>query len=285
MRVFKNPEQLRLALRGERQNRRSIAFVPTMGNLHAGHMALVERARVLSECVVTSVFVNPLQFDRAADLEAYPRTLERDARMLSEAKVQYLFAPEVQDMYPAPPDEGTRVTVTGISERHEGEYRPGHFTGVATVVTKLFNIVRPDIAIFGEKDYQQLQVIRKLVFDLNLPVKIVSVPTQREADGLAMSSRNGRLSAEERNIAPRLYKVLTFIERAIRSRDFDHRVLEQHGDKLLRQAGFQPEYLRICHAGTLEQSLPRDDQLVILAAVWLNAVRLIDCLPINLKSG
>ncbi|MGF1545790.1 MAG: pantoate--beta-alanine ligase [Thiotrichales bacterium] len=285
MRTIRNPEQLRLALRGERLNRRNIALVPTMGNLHQGHLDLVRRARQLSDCVVVSLFVNPLQFDREADLRAYPRTLENDTRMLLEAKVNYLFAPGQEDMYPAGQEQDVRVKVGGVASRLEGQFRLGHFDGVATVVTKLFNIVQPDIAVFGEKDYQQLQVVNLLVRDLNLPIKIVALKTTREPDGLAMSSRNGRLTRTQRLVAPRLYKILQFIEKAVRSGRFDLRKLEDQALSLLRKAGFRPEYVEICHAQTLRPAAQSDRRLVILAAAWLGEIRLIDNIPLELKSG
>lgn len=285
MRTIRNPEQLRLALRGERLNKRSVAFVPTMGNLHQGHIDLVHRARALSECVVVSIFVNPLQFDREADLRAYPRTLENDTRMLLDAKVNYLFAPRQEDMYPGGQDQDVRVKVGGVASRLEGQYRLGHFDGVATVVTKLFNIVQPDIALFGEKDYQQLQVVKVLVRDLNLPIKIVALATTREPDGLAMSSRNGRLTPAQRRVAPRFYKILQFIEQAVLSCRFDVRKLEDQALTLLRKAGFRPEYVEICQAQTLRPAAKGDRRLVILAAAWLGEIRLIDNILLELKSG
>jgi len=193
----------------------NVAFVPTMGNLHAGHLSLVQVARAKADRVVASVFVNPLQFGAGEDFDSYPRTLERDAEMLEREGTDLLFAPTVQTMYPKPQDEQTRVEVPGISGLLCGATRPGHFAGVATVVCKLFNMVQPDLAFFGKKDFQQLMVIRRMVEDLAMPVRIAGVETMREADGLAMSSRNGYLTNAERQVAPGLYKTLTEVRDAL----------------------------------------------------------------------
>ncbi len=283
MRQVKNPDELRAALRGPRLNGQSIGFVPTMGNLHDGHLALVRQARARCDRVVVSIFVNPLQFDRAEDLAAYPRTLEADARRLAEAGVDVLFAPPARELLGEDPDGLTRVEVPRLSERLEGAARPGHFTGVATIVTKLFHLVQPDVAVFGEKDWQQLLIVRKLVRDLNLPVQIESVPTVREPDGLAMSSRNAYLGAEERARAPRLYRILSALAEAIRVGKRNYRDLEKNGMDLLRKFGFRPEYIAICQARTLRPAEPGDEDLVVLAAAWLGKARLIDNIPLNLK--
>ncbi len=283
MRQVKNPDELRAALRGPRLNGQSIGFVPTMGNLHAGHLALVRQARVRCDRVVASIFVNPLQFDRSEDLAAYPRTLEEDARRLAEEGVDVLFAPAARDVLGDDPKGLTRVQVPRLSERLEGAARPGHFTGVATIVTKLFNLVQPDVAVFGEKDYQQLLIVRKLVRDLNMPVQIESAPTVREPDGLAMSSRNAYLTPEQRARAPRLYRIISALAEAIQVGKRNYRDLEKNGMDLLRKFGFRPEYVAICQADTLLPANPGDRDLVVLAAAWLGRARLIDNVPLRLK--
>ncbi|MFW6191476.1 MAG: pantoate--beta-alanine ligase [Thiohalospira sp.] len=268
--------KVRTAVSGWRARGDYIGLVPTMGNLHDGHMRLVEAARQAADRVVVSLFVNPLQFAPGEDYERYPRTFEADAARLAEAGADLLFAPEVATLYP---DQGvrptTRVEVPGLSDILCGAGRPGHFTGVATVVTKLFNIVRPDAAWFGEKDYQQLLVIRRLVADLCLPVEVFGVPTVRESDGLALSSRNGYLTPEQRAAAPALYQALTA------ARD---RVLEgaepgaaaEAGWRQLTEAGFEPEYFTIRRAADLDEPGADDRDLVALAAARLGEARLID---------
>jgi pantoate--beta-alanine ligase len=247
-----------------------------MGNLHAGHIALVARARELADRVVATVFVNPTQFVAGEDYARYPRTLENDSRLFAAAGVDLLFAPAVDEIYPEGPEMKTRIEVTALDGRLCGAFRPGHFPGVATVVAKLFNLVQPDMAIFGEKDYQQLLVIKRLVRDLFMPVEIVGHPTVREADGLAMSSRNAYLSAEEREIAPRLYASLQAAAQDLAAGNGDLAAIESAGLENLTKLGFKPDYFSVCSAESLEPPHHHEAELVILAAAWLGRARLID---------
>lgn len=266
------------------RGRQRLAFVPTMGNLHAGHLALVRRARELAERVIVSIFVNPLQFGQGEDLASYPRTLARDAELLAAEGVDWLFAPPVAVMYPRPPATQTRVRVPDISDRLCGASRPGHFEGVTTVVCKLFNMVRPDVALFGQKDYQQLLVIRRMVEDLAMPVDIIGVPTVRESDGLAMSSRNGYLTAQERAIAPALYRVLQDTAARLRQGEMPA-ALEQAGAAAIDAAGMRCDYLAIRRRTDLAAPGPADRALVILAAAQLGRARLIDNLEADRSAG
>jgi len=269
-------DKLRNAVGEFRHRGQSIGFVPTMGNLHEGHLALVRYAKEVADTVIVSIFVNPLQFDKADDLQAYPRTLEEDIRALKALDVDLLFIPEVSDIYPSDLSTVARVEVPGISERLEGASRAGHFTGVATVVAKLFNLVQPDIAVFGEKDYQQLAVIHKMVKELNFPIEVLSIPTVRESSGLAMSSRNNYLSEEQRSQAARLSQILNQLADSIRSGERNYRKLEDNGSEMLLKSGFKPDYLEVCHSKTLLPASDADDSLVILVAAWLGPARLID---------
>lgn len=260
----------------------NVAFVPTMGNLHAGHLSLVQAARIKADRVVVSIFVNPLQFGAGEDFDSYPRTLESDAEMLEPEGTDLLFAPTVQTMYPKPQDEQTRVEVPGISGQLCGATRPGHFAGVATVVCKLFNMVQPDLAFFGKKDFQQLMVIRRMVEDLAMPVRIVGVETMREPDGLAMSSRNGYLTASERQVAPGLYRTLTDLRGALVAGERDYAALEQQAGERFEERGLRPDYVVIRRADDLGVPGDRDTELVILAAAYLGKARLIDNLEVTL---
>lgn len=253
-----------------------IGFVPTMGNLHDGHLALVERAKALVPRVVASIFVNPLQFGEGEDLDSYPRTLEEDAAKLSAAGVDLLFSPEIGEMYPAGRGFATQVEVPGLSDILCGTYRPGHFRGVATVVAKLFNIVQPDAAVFGEKDYQQLVVIRRMVADLCVPVEVVGVPTVRESDGLAMSSRNSYLDAGERRIAAELHRTLRWVAERLAAGEEDYRALEAQGMERLAHASFRPQYVSVRAADGLGAPSGGERRLVALAAAYLGKTRLID---------
>lgn len=273
---------LRQQVRAWRAAGDSVAFVPTMGNLHAGHIALVKRARELAARVVVSVFVNPLQFGPNEDLDAYPRTPEQDAARLAEAGADLLFLPAEAEMYPQGREGVTYVEVPGLSDILCGASRPGHFRGVATVVSKLFHIVQPDVAVFGQKDFQQLAVIRRMVHDLDFPVAIEGVATAREADGLAMSSRNGYLSTEERGRAPGLYQVLTEVAAGLAAGGRDFTVLEQEAVDELCRRGFEPDYVSIRRAADLAQPAAPDRELVVLAAARLGRTRLIDNLLITL---
>ncbi|MCF6209328.1 MAG: pantoate--beta-alanine ligase [Gammaproteobacteria bacterium] len=261
-----------------RQAGERIALVPTMGNLHAGHLQLVETARRQANHVVVSIFVNPMQFSDASggDFEHYPRTFEVDQKKLMESGVDLLFFPAQEEMYPAGFKNVTRVMVPGISDILCGVFRPSHFVGVATVVAKFFNMVQPDVAVFGEKDYQQLLVIRRFTEELCFPVEIIGVPTVREADGLAMSSRNQYLSAEERQRAAALYRTLQTAKERLISGEGDIAAIESDAEKTLREAGFCPEYFTVCRADDLQPATTADTALVILTATWLGETRLID---------
>ncbi len=282
MQQVQTPENLRSAVRKYRQSGQSVGFVPTMGNLHEGHLALVRYAKDAADSVVVSIFVNPLQFDQADDLEAYPKTLEEDVRQLEALDVDLLFVPEVGDLYPNDMTTVARVEVPGISERLEGATRVGHFTGVATVVAKLFNLVQPDIAVFGEKDYQQLAVIHKMVKELNFPIEVLSIPTVRESSGLAMSSRNNYLSEEQRWQAAGLNRILHQLADSIQSGERNYRELEANGAEMLLKDGFRPDYLEVCHGETLVPASDKDDSLILLAAAWLGPARLIDNVSLSL---
>ena len=261
-----------------------LAFVPTMGNLHEGHLTLVRKAAKLADRVAVSIFVNPLQFGAGEDFAGYPRTFERDRALLEGEGVDLLFAPTAALMYPRPADEQTRVEVPAISDLLCGASRPGHFVGVATVVCKLFNMVQPDVALFGQKDYQQLAVIRRMTEDLNIPVRIVGVPTVRESDGLAMSSRNGYLSAEERARAPALYRALQDTAAVLRAGSRDFAELEGQAANTLQAAGLRPDYFSVRRASDLLPAQPTDRQLVVLAAAYLGRARLIDNLEVTLAA-
>lgn len=259
-----------------------VVLVPTMGNLHEGHLDLVREARSLGDRVVVSIFVNPLQFGEGEDFASYPRTLFDDSDKLSAVDTDLLFTPQVAEMYARPQQEQTRVEVPGLSELYCGASRPGHFVGVATVVCKLFNMVQPDLALFGEKDYQQLLVIRRMVEDLSLPVAIHGLPTVREVDGLARSSRNGYLTDSERAVAPALYRQLQQTAAEIQRGKRDYAVLERAARQHLEAAGFTPDYYAVCRASDLAEPGPADRALVILAAAYLGRARLIDNIQLTL---
>ncbi len=259
----------------------NVAFVATMGNLHDGHLSLIRAARPLADRVVASVFVNPLQFGAGEDFASYPRTFERDSVMLEREGTDLLFAPSVELMYPKPQEQQTRVEVPGLSSLLCGATRPGHFVGVATVVCKLFNMVQPDIALFGKKDFQQLMVIRRMVEDLAMPVRIVGIETRREADGLAMSSRNGYLTAEQRAIAPVLYRVLSGLADKLRAGSADYAGLQAQAVAELADSGFTVDYVSIRRALDLLEPAADDAELVVLAAANLGKARLIDNIEIS----
>ena len=259
-----------------RKNGQRIALVPTMGNLHAGHMSLVETARQHADFTVVSIFVNPLQFGPNEDLDSYPRTLADDQARLTAAGCALLFTPDEALMYPHGMENHCLVHVPDVSEGLFGRSRPGHFDGVATVVTKLLNMVQPDVAVFGEKDYQQLAVIRKMLADLNSPVKIVSAPIVRDSDGLALSSRNGYLDAAQRKKAPALHACLQQSVTRIQSGRRDYDILLQQAASELAAAGLHPDYLELREAGSLKPATADSTRLVILAAALLGNTRLID---------
>jgi len=284
MNTVKTVRELRAAVARARSEGKRIGFVPTMGNLHSGHAALVTKAAQRVDFVVASIFVNPLQFGPNEDLDKYPRTLAADQEKLLEAGCHLLFAPSVEEMYPDGTDGQTRVNVAQLSEGLCGASRPGHFEGVATVVSKLFNMVQPDLAVFGQKDFQQLAVIRALVRDLNMPIQIIGEPTVRAEDGLALSSRNGYLNEEQRSIAPALYRLLSQMAAAIEQGERDYPALIANGQQQLQNAGFRPDYLEIRQALSLRPASAEDRDLVILAAAFLGATRLIDNLHLNLDT-
>jgi pantoate--beta-alanine ligase len=269
-------EAVRARVRAWRLGGLRIAFVPTMGNLHAGHMSLLAAARYRGDRVVSSIFVNPLQFGPSEDYTGYPRTLEADQKLLEEAHCDLLFAPSVAEMYPTGGDQRTLVTVRGLSDILDGQFRPGHFDGVATVVTKLFGIVAPDLAVFGEKDYQQLLVVRHMTFDLALPVEVIGAPTVRAPDGLALSSRNRYLNPEERARAPSIHQALVAAARAISSGSSDYQALEQAGAVAIERAGMKLDYFCIRNALDLTAPTAVSTELVILVAARLGRARLID---------
>jgi len=269
-------ESLRSAIAGWKREGLNIALVPTMGNLHDGHLSLLQHARTLAQRTVVSIFVNPIQFGHGEDYQRYPSTLEADRVKLEEAGLDLLFAPDLDQLYPGGTDEDTRVTVPGLSSILCGRFRPGHFSGVATVVTKLFINIQPDVALFGEKDYQQLLVIRRLVHDLCLPVTVIGMPIIREADGLAKSSRNAYLTAEQRRRAAILYQTLTDAASAVQQGERDLTSIEQEGLARLEQSGFRPEYFSIRRSADLAEPGPGDRDLRILVAAWLGEARLID---------
>ncbi len=282
MQTFESIKELRRQVTAWRRAGERIAFVPTMGNLHDGHMSLVSRAQALGDRVVVSIFVNPLQFGEGEDLEAYPHTPEEDSARLVAVGVDALFRPREEEVYPHGRAGQTFIEVPGLSDTLCGASRPGHFRGVATVVAKLFNLVQPDVACFGQKDYQQLAVLRRMAADLNIPVELVGVPTMREADGLAMSSRNAYLTAEERRIAPRLYAALQQLARRLEAGESAWSALESDTCRLLTGEGLRPDYVSIRRADDLMIPEKGDTALVILAAVFLGKARLIDNLLINL---
>lgn len=274
MHIVKTVSELRDAVRAWRSSGQSVALVPTMGNLHAGHLALVNEAKKRADRVVVSIFVNPTQFGVGEDFETYPRTEHEDQQKLNATGADLLFQPAVSDVYT--PDAKTLVSVTGLSEWYCGASRPGHFDGVATIVCKLFNMVQPDVALFGLKDFQQLTVIRIMVRDLNIPIEIVGVATVREESGLAMSSRNGYLTAEEKTIAAKLYQSLCAAREAVLEGGRSYQEIERKALQFLQESGFQPDYFAVCRASDLKKADENDKELVLLAAAKLGKTRLID---------
>ncbi len=282
MKTVRTIASLRENLRGWRGFDETVALVPTMGNLHAGHLSLVDAARTLADRVVVSIFVNPTQFGPGEDFAAYPRTLDKDRRQLTRASVDVLFAPPVEEIYPDAARPGTVVSVPGLSGILCGQFRPGHFDGVASVVTRLFNIVQPDSAVFGQKDYQQLLVIRRLQADLHLPVKIVAAPTAREPDGLALSSRNQYLDGAQRATAPGLHRALADCAGELHRGNRKFEALESRGMAGLVAAGFRPDYFAIRNAADLGAPTTASRNLVVLAAGHLGRARLIDNVLVDL---
>ncbi|WP_410404022.1 pantoate--beta-alanine ligase [Escherichia coli] len=267
---------LRQQIRRLRMEGKRVALVPTMGNLHDGHMKLIDEAKARADVVVVSIFVNPMQFDRPEDLARYPRTLQEDCEKLNKRKVDLVFAPSVKEIYPNGTETHTYVDVPGLSTMLEGASRPGHFRGVSTIVSKLFNLVQPDIACFGEKDFQQLALIRKMVADIGFDIEIVGVPIMRAKDGLALSSRNGYLTAEQRKIAPALYKVLSSIADKLQAGERDLDEIIAIAGQELNEKGFRSDDIQIRDADTLLEVSENSKRAVILVAAWLGDARLID---------
>ncbi|RBW51078.1 pantoate--beta-alanine ligase [Marinobacter sp. F3R11] len=281
MRTVHSLKELRAILRGYRQQEKTIGLVPTMGNLHEGHISLVRKAAEAADIVVTSIFVNPLQFGANEDLDTYPRTLLEDQDKLRAAGNTLVFAPSAEEIYPDGLARHTRIIVPEVSEGHCGACRPGHFEGVATVVAVLFNMIQPDCAVFGEKDFQQLAVIRKMAKDLLIPVEVIGAPTIREDDGLAKSSRNSYLSEEERAIAPVIYRVLKATSAEIAGGREDFEVLAQEAENSLRDAGLRVDYFNIANSQTLKPAVPEDREVTLLAAAFLGTTRLIDNISVS----
>ena len=270
---------LRSCVRDWHQQDQSVALVPTMGNLHVGHLQLVNQARTVADRVVVTIFVNPTQFVKGEDFDTYPRTIEEDVAQLVAFEPDMIFIPEVDEIYPAGLERDTQIVVPELDSIFCGATRPGHFTGVATVVSKLLNMVQPDIALFGKKDYQQLLVIKKMANDLCIPVEIIGVETVREESGLALSSRNRYLNQQEKEIAAELYQTLSEISEAVKAGCDDYQRLEADGINRLKKKGFKTDYLSVRNAADL--GAPAGGELVVLAAVWLGKARLIDNIQIK----
>jgi pantoate--beta-alanine ligase len=283
LRSFTEIADLQAAVKKLKSQGKVIGLVPTMGNLHAGHLKLVAQARQQCDWVICSIFVNPMQFGPGEDLDAYPRSLDQDKAGLLSTGCDCLFYPPVSEIYPEGLRNQTIVAVPELGTAYCGSSRPGHFDGVTTVVSKLFNICQPDIAFFGLKDYQQYLIIQKMVADLLFPIALVGVETERETDGLAISSRNIYLTPAQRQLAPALYRTLQATSAALTAGNRDFIALQESGCERLREAGLQPDYLAICHAGTLEPASERDRNLVILAAAYLGRARLIDNVRVILE--
>ena len=284
MKTVESIKELRAQVKSWRMQGLTIAFVPTMGNLHDGHLALVKAAHLHADKVIASIFVNPMQFGLSEDIDNYPRTLAQDKASLIKVDADLLFTPTADIIYPKGFGENSYVEVPNISDLYCGASRPGHFRGVATVVCKLFNLVQPDSACFGSKDYQQLQVIQTMVEDLSMPVEIIPVEIIRETSGLAMSSRNGYLTPEELAIAPALYQTLQWLNTELRKnhQPRDHTVLIMQASEKIDNAGLKTDYINLCHAKTLAPATPNDKDIVILAAAYLGKARLIDNMPVSL---
>lgn len=280
MNIIANIDELRAQIASWRRSGDKIAFVPTMGNLHQGHLQLVDVAKSHADKVIVSIFVNPMQFGQNEDLANYPRTLDADVAGLTQHASDAVFTPTPQLMYPRGLEAQTFVEVPQLGDLHCGANRPGHFRGVSTIVCKLFNLVQPDIACFGKKDFQQLAIIRQMVVDLSLPIEIIGVATERASDGLALSSRNGYLTPTERAKAPALYQILQQLKAAIFAGNHDYRALEQQAKTQLAAAGFVPDYVNISNQHSLSLAVDATEPKVILAAAKLGTTRLIDNLEL-----
>ena len=274
--------ELRQYVQHWKDHGQSIAFIPTMGNLHGGHMSLIEKGQSLSDRSLCSIFVNPMQFGPNEDFNHYPRTLDADLAKLEAAGCDLVYLPTASELYPEGLDKITKVEVTDLTDHYEGAHRPGHFTGVATVVLKLFNIVKPDVSVFGKKDYQQYRVISKMVEDLNLDVQIIGQETTREPSGLATSSRNQYLSSAEAERAALIYRVLCRCAQQIGEGERDYAALQETAVRELDQAGFSTDYFVVCNAETLLPATPEDRDLVILVTAGLGDTRLLDNIEVSL---
>lgn len=265
-----------------KDNTQSIAFIPTMGNLHQGHLSLIEKGQSLCDRTICSIFVNPMQFGANEDFNHYPRTLTRDIERLEAIGCDLVYMPTASELYPNGLDHISQVSVTDLTDDYEAAHRPGHFTGVATIVLKLFNIVKPDISVFGKKDYQQYQVIRKMVRDLDLEVEIIGQETTRESNGLATSSRNQYLSEANKSLAAMINQTLQSTAGEILQGAREFNTLEQQATDQLNKAGFNTDYFSICNAQTLKPANPTDRKLVILVTARLGETRLLDNIEIDL---
>lgn len=281
MQIFHHISALRNALADHRAKKRRIGFVPTMGNLHSGHLALIDTAKARADVVVASIFVNRLQFGLNEDWDKYPRTLPEDTLKLRSVQCDYLFCPEEQEMYPNGMDKQARVTVPSMANILCGASRPDHFDGVTTVVTKLFNVVQPDFAVFGLKDYQQLAIIRRMIQDLCMPVELVEGAIVREADGLAMSSRNSYIRPEERPRVIQLNRSLNWVCEQILAGQRDFSALERQATAQIVDAGFKPDYVTVCESHTLNPAAHDDSHLTVLGAMYCQAARLIDNVSVH----
>ena len=293
MNVFKDQQVLRNYIKTHQRNGHVIGLIPTMGNLHEGHLTLVDAAQAVCDVVLATIFVNPLQFGPNEDFENYPRTLDPDLELLSKRGANGVYVPSTEDLYPNGLDQETLVKVPIVSEGLCGSHRPDHFDGVSTIVTKLFNLCQPDKAFFGEKDFQQLMVIKKMAQDLCTGIEIIGVPTVRAHDGLALSSRNGYLSSEERSVAPKLYETLSKAADQISVPHSDVKEIIGLAYAQLNSLGFKVDYLEVRQASNLavpseatyeNREAGNDQELVILAAAYLGKARLIDNIRLTLKS-
>ena len=277
MKVFEQSKTLQVELKKARQANLTIGLVPTMGNLHSGHLTLVKSAKQNCDIVIATIFINPSQFGPNEDFDNYPKTIEADQQNLIEAGCDILFMPSINEMYPSGLKHQTTISAPAVSSLHCGASRPGHFDGVCTIVNKLFNLSQPDQAYFGEKDFQQLFIIKKMLKDLCIPIEIHGIPTQREPSGLALSSRNGYLTPTEKHTAAALYDCLKATKAAILDKQQStYTELEEAAKQTLRDAGMRPDYFTICNANTLQLATPEDQPLVILVAAYLGSTRLID---------
>ncbi|WP_298943835.1 pantoate--beta-alanine ligase [uncultured Psychromonas sp.] len=283
MQVIKDPTLLRSEIKKLKQQGAQVSFVPTMGNLHQGHLTLVQEAQQHTDISVVSIFVNPMQFNNQSDLDNYPKTLAEDCAKLEQAGVDIVFTPSANVIYPNGLNTQTFIEVPGMSDCLEGELRPGHFRGVSTIVTKLFNLVQPDVACFGEKDFQQLSIIQKMVTDLAMPIRIIPVATVREASGLAMSSRNGKLSAGEKSIAPKLAEVMNDLGNNVQVSSENCQQLIQDASQALDQFGFKTDKIHVVDPITLAPLNAASQKAVVLMAAFLGETRLIDNLVVNLR--